>query len=146
MTDFHEDIDDDETPTEDDLDQIYGSKYLSAADIGTRKVRTTNTRVRMRDLPNADGTRQPKFLLYFEDLRKPLVLNKVNTNELIKKLGRKPAGWIGADVVVYVDPNVTYNGKQGGVRLRVLAAAPAKSGPPIRDEPAHDDMDDDIPL
>jgi len=57
-----------------------------------------------------------------------------------------PAKWVGAVIGVYVE-NVTFGGKRvAGLRLRVLAAAPTKSGPSSTDEPGHVDMDDDIPL
>ena len=37
-----------DTPTEHDLDLAYGSKYLSATDVGNRKLRTKIAKVRER--------------------------------------------------------------------------------------------------
>jgi hypothetical protein len=150
MTDFEKY--DSETPTEADLDQAYGSKYLSATDVGSRKIRTPITKVRKVDLRGGDGTNRVKFVVHLEGIEKPVVLNSTNLNELVGKLGRNPRDWIGALVGLYVDPNVIYAGKRvAGLRLRVLGpAAPAKA-PGLSEPPPHDgsgieDMSDSIPL
>ena len=150
MADFL--VNDLDTPTESDLDQAYGSKYLGAADRGARKTRTRIKKVRKAELRVNDGTKRVKFVLHFEDIDKPMVLNATNKNELVKKLGKNPANWIGALVGIYVDPDVEFGGKTvGGLRLRVLGAdTTAKSaGPP--EPPPHDgtgieDMSDNIPI
>jgi hypothetical protein len=144
-----------ETPTESDLDQAYGSKFLSATDVGNRKIRTTIVKVRKVDLRGSDGTNRVKFVLHFEHTDKPMVLNATNKNELVEKLSRKPADWIGALVGLYVDPNVIYAGKRvAGLRLRVLGRAttakPAVSAgspePPLHDGTGVEDMSDSIPI
>jgi hypothetical protein len=141
-----------ETPTEADLYQAYGSKYLSVTDVGNRKIRTTIQRVRMVDLRGSDGNNRAKFVLHFGDIDKPLVVNTTNMNELVEKLGRDPAKWKGAPVGLYVDPNVTYAGKRvAGLRLRVLGpwttAKPAGSSePPPHDGSGIEDISDSIPI
>src|SRR5262245_43250540 len=92
-----------DTPTEADLDQLYGSKYLSASDIGNRKVRTKILKVRKEELRSNDGTKRMRFVLYFEDIDKGLVLNAVNKDRLVASLGRVPTNWKGASVGVFVD-------------------------------------------
>ena len=111
MADFL--VNDLDTPTESDLDQAYGSKYLGAADRGARKTRTRIKKVRKAELRVNDGTKRVKFVLHFEDIDKPMVLNATNKNELVKKLGKNPANWIGALVGIYVDPDVEFGGKTG---------------------------------
>jgi len=143
---------DPETPTEADLDQAYGSKFLPAADVGNRKSRTTIAKVRKMDLRGSDGTNRVKFVLQLEGIDKLLVLNSSNMNELVEKLGRKPADWIGALVEIYVDPNVTYNGKRvAGLRLRVISpSTTAKTAvspePPPHDGSGIEDISDSIPI
>jgi hypothetical protein len=119
-----------DTPTENDLNLAYGSKYLGVADLGTRKVRTSIQKVRKEELSDDKGRKRMRFIIFFDALDKPLVLNATNKDELVR-LGRVPANWEGASVGVFVDPNVTYAGKKtGGVRLRVLEPAKAKSPKP----------------
>jgi len=65
MTNFAEY--DPDTPTEADLDQAYGSKYLSATGVGDRKIKTTIKKVRKEEFRGNDGTKQMKFVLHLEN-------------------------------------------------------------------------------
>jgi hypothetical protein len=118
-----------DTPTENDLNLAYGSKYLGTIDLGDRKVRARIQKVRKEELTDKDGRKKLKFLIFFDALDKPLVLNATNKDRLVAALGRDPAKWKGASVGVSVDPDVSFGGKRtGGVRLKVLEPAkPAKT-------------------
>ena len=144
-----------DTPTEADLNQLYGSRFLSAADVGNRKIRTKIEKVRKEHLRNGDGTKRVRFVLHLDGIDKPMVLNVTNVNALIEKLGRNPATWIGTPVGIYVDANVTYGGKRvAGLRLRVLGpvsavkpvAPPMSPEPPPHDGAGIEDMSDSIPF
>ena len=119
-----------DTPSETDLNQAYGSKYLSASDIGTRKIRTKLIKIGKAKLRGNDGTERMRFVLFFEGIDKGLVLNAVNKDRLVAALGRPPVKWLNASVGIYVDPDVVFGGKKtGGIRLRVLEAFQAKPAP-----------------
>lgn len=65
-------------------------------------------------------------MIFFELLDKGLILNATNKNALVDKLGKNPASWRGAEVGLFVDPDVSFGGKRtGGLRLRVLLPATA---------------------
>jgi len=136
-----------ETPTENDLDQAYGSRYLSASDIGDRKIKSKIVKVRKEELRGNEGKSRMRFILYLESLDKPMVLNATNKNELVTALGKIPAKWIGAVVGVLVDSNVMFAGKRTkGLRLRVLGTTTmgkpaAKSTEPLPAE----DLNDPVP-
>jgi hypothetical protein len=120
-----------DTPTEHDLDQAYGSKFLSAADLGDRKVRTKIVKVRKEELRSNDGGKRMRFVLYVDGLDKPVVLNATNKNALVDALSKTPANWVGATIGLFVDPNVTFAGKRmRGIRLRVLLP-PATTAKPV---------------
>jgi hypothetical protein len=131
-----------DTPTERDLDLAYGSQYLSATDVGDRKIRTKIVKVRNQELRSEDGKTRMRFVLFLEGLDKPMVLNATNKNALVDKLGKTPASWKGASVGLFVDPNVTFAGKRvKGLRLRVLlppatAAPKPTTKPPTTEPPA----------
>ena len=120
-----------ETPTEADLDLVYGSKYLAVSDIGDRKLRTKILKVRKEELSGKEGRARMRFVLYIAALDKGMVLNATNKNELMTALGRVPAKWIGATIGIYVDNNVMFAGKRTkGLRLRVISpASMPKSAP-----------------
>lgn len=97
--DFNDNLD---TPTEKDLDDCYGSKYLGAVDLGDRKVRSRIGKIRKETMPQRDGKpSRPKIVIYFTTLDKPLVLNATNKDTLEKALGRNPASWIGAEIGIF---------------------------------------------
>ena len=119
QSDFNDDI---STPTEADLNDCYGSKYLSAADLGDKKIRTRLAKIRKEPMRQQSGTERPKFVIYFTTLDKPMVLNATNKIALVDALGGVPADWIGAEVGIYAE-NTQFAGKPvKGLRLRVLSA------------------------
>jgi hypothetical protein len=131
QADFTDDLD---TPTEADLDTCYGSKYLSAADLGDKKIRTRIVKIRKETMQQQGGKpERAKFVLYFATLEKPMVLNATNKNALVEKLGKNPADWKGADVGILAE-NTTFAGKPAkGLRLRVLS--PPKAAPVAKPKP-----------
>lgn len=130
----HDFSDDLNTPTEADLDACYGSKYLSATEVGDRKIKTRIAKVRKEALQQQGGTTRNKFVLAFASLDKEMVLNGTNKTNLVDALGRTPADWIGAEVGIYTDPT-TFGGKPTkGLRLRVLnkpATRPKAASKPV---------------
>ena len=52
------------TPTEADLDELYGSKYLGAVSIGDKKIRTRIGKVRKETMPQQGGKpERAKFVI-----------------------------------------------------------------------------------
>jgi hypothetical protein len=137
QTDFVED--DLGTPTESDLNDCYGSKYLSAADLGDKKIRTRIAKIRKEMMrQQQSGAERPKFVVFFTTLDKPMVLNSTNKIALVERLGSVPADWIGAEIGLYTE-NTQFAGKPvKGLRLRALGPAKtaAKAAPAIPTKPA----------
>ena len=72
---------------------------------------------------------------------KPMVLNVTSIRVLESAFGNESDDWKGKQVTVYVDPNVSFQGRVvGGLRLR-----PIKAKKPIATEPPEFD-DDKIPF
>jgi len=122
--------DDISTPTEQDLESCYGSKYLSAADLGDRKIKATIARIRKEELRQDNGASRGKFVLFLEEVDKGLVLNQTNKMVLVDALGKNPASWIGATLGLAAE-SVQFGGKAvRGIRIRVLHKPAAASAPP----------------
>ena len=126
-----------DTPTEHDLDEAYGSKFLGVVDVGDKKIRTRISKVGKDNVKDRDsGNLKKKILVFFENVDKPLILNVTNKEILVKAFGKAPAGWKGATVGILVDPNVMFGGqRKGGVRLRALLP-PAKAAAAATPTPA----------
>jgi len=130
MTEFNDDL---STPTEADLLSCYGSKTLSAEEVGDRRFRTTIAKVWMEELHRPNGKTQKRFLLGFTTIDKPLVVNMTNKTTLVDALGKNPANWVGAEVGVLTEPTMMAGKPTRGVRLRVLnrpSTAPAAKAIP----------------
>ena len=106
----HDFSDDLNTPTEADLDACYGSKYLSATEVGDRKIRTRIAKVRKQPLQQQGGATRNKFVLACTTLDKEIVLNSTNKNALVDC-----AGSVDSDT----EPT-TFRQADKGLRLRVL--------------------------
>src|SRR6516162_3843383 len=106
-------------PTAEDFDRINGSKWLSKSDVGDDEVIAVLTDVVIEPIRDKDGTTKEKYVVSFDALDKPLVLNATNKSFLGEAFGKDAAKWIGNKVVVYVDNSIIYNGNRGGVRLRM---------------------------
>lgn len=61
----------------------------------------------------------PKFIIYFEEGKKGMVLNVSCRSKLVEKFGNVVKNWVGKKVTLYVDPDVKFAGKVvGGIRVR----------------------------
>jgi hypothetical protein len=102
---------------ETEFDDLYGPKYLTAADLHGETWRRRIGKVAPAELKEKDGSTKRKYLVYFEGVEKPLVLNKTNAQKLAGAFGKDHSKWIGMEVELY--PEMTGLGKEG-VRLRPL--------------------------
>jgi hypothetical protein len=116
-----------------EYDDLYGSKYLSAGDLHGEQRRREIGKVDLVELKGQDGTTKRKYVAYLKGEEKALVLNKTNATKLGMAFGKDRSKWVGASVELYGE--MTSLGKEG-VRLRVLTTAA---------KPAAADMNDEIP-
>jgi hypothetical protein len=112
------------TPSESDVDLCYGSKFLSATELGDRKIRTRILKVKKEALRGQDGKEKNKFILSFSNLDKSLVANATNIKTLVDALGKAPSSWLNADVAIFTEPTMMAGKPTRGVRLRVLGKPP----------------------
>jgi hypothetical protein len=119
----------------DEFDDLYGSKYLSAADLKDDEPRLKIGKVAVAELRDKSGTTRRKYVVFFEGVDKGLVINKTNARRLAEAYGKQSTKWIGQIVQLYSEE--TDFGK--GVRVRPMRTPviPAKPDP---------DFDDAIPI
>lgn len=85
---------------------------------------------------------EERWVLYFKELPKGMVLNITTIRVLEQSYGGDTDQWVGNKVKVYNDPNVTFGGKiTGGLRLRTPTIKKVESPPKVADE-----FSDDIPF
>jgi hypothetical protein len=106
--------------TETMFDDLYGSKYLSAADLHGEQIKRRIGKVEPAELKEKDGTTKKRFVMFFHGLDKALVINKTNATKMAAALGKDTAKWHGTVVELYSE--MTSLGKEG-VRLRPIKLA-----------------------
>jgi hypothetical protein len=118
-----------------DFDSIYGSKYLSAADLGGEALRKRITGAKMIELKEKDGTLKKRLAIEIEGT-KALILNQTNAGRLAQAFGKDHSQWVNKGVELYAED--TSMGP--GVRLRAIQAK--KAAP----QPEPPDFDDGPPF
>jgi hypothetical protein len=78
---------------EDVFDDIYGSKYLSVADLKDGEPRFKVGKVTIEELREKNGTTKRKYVIWFEGVEKGLVINKTNAKKLADAYGKQSAKW-----------------------------------------------------
>jgi hypothetical protein len=107
--------------TEDELEKMYSGRYLSAADIGDRKVKAKILGIHAEELRQQDGTMRKKAVLQLEGLDKQLAVNVTNKAILSDGLGRNPSKWVGRSIGLKTVPR-NFGGKSmRGIEVVILA-------------------------
>jgi len=125
------------------------SSYLKKEDVPTPAL-VTIRRFTHENLAQDGQPEEKKWVMHFEEFDRGLVMNPTNLQLAAIAIGSDETDeWVGRQIVLYTDPNVSFAGKLvGGLRLRARrqskppVAAPAPSPPLVT---AFEDMDDDIP-
>jgi hypothetical protein len=122
--------------TETELQAIYSSKYLSAADVGDRKIKTKILRVSSDMLRQQDGRMRKKAILSLEGLDKQVVVNTTNFLILKTGLGANPSKWIGASIGIKTKPSTMAGKPVMSIELVVLDKTFKASAAPMPPKPA----------
>lgn len=122
------------------------SKFLKKEDVG-RGILATVAGCVQKNVAKDGADPEMKWCLTFRETEKPLVLNSTNVQLCEHIFGSDDTDhWIGKRIVLYTDPNVSFQGKLiGGIRVR--APKPHAAPPPPPPPPVVDDItDDEIPF
>jgi hypothetical protein len=106
------------------FDDLFGSKFLRAADLKGREATARIESVETMKMP--DG--KMKALLHFRGKDKALVLNKTNATRLAAAYGQDFAGWADKEVVLYPDETNFQGEMVPCLRVRVPQAAKPEPG------------------
>ena len=84
--------------------------------------------VKEEDLAMEGKPQEMKWVMYFAESEKGIVLNNTNIQLCAQICGSDDTdGWIGKKIVLYSDPNVSFGGKLvGGIRVRAPKGGNAK--------------------
>lgn len=113
------------------VSEMRESKFVKQSDVGDGLL-VTITNVERYNVAAQGAEPEEKWCLEFRELDKPLVLNSTNIQLCAKICASEDTDdWTGKQVVLYVDPTVSYGGKIiGGIRVRAPKKAAAAKGKP----------------
>lgn len=122
--------------------EMIESKFLRKEDIDGEVIVTVE-KIGKGNVALDDQPEEMKWMCKFRELKKPMVLNSTNIQLMEKAFSSDDTDdWLGKEIILYVDPNVSFQGKLTG-GLRVRSATPTAA--PKRIE-KFDDIKDDIPF
>jgi hypothetical protein len=103
------------------VNDLKTSKFLKKEDVGNG-VLVTISQLSQENVALDGAPADIKIVCHFSELEKPLVLNSTNGQIIGQITGvteEIETGWVGKQVVLYTDPNITFQGKLvGGIRVR----------------------------
>ena len=131
------------------------SKYLKKEDVG-RGMLCTVAGVKQMNVAQEGEHQELKWCMTFQETDKPLVLNATNIQMCEQVFASDDTEWwINKKIVLYTDPNVSYQGKLiGGIRVRAPKPTAVAAPPPpppvpvavVAAQATGDIYDDDIPF
>lgn len=108
------------------LNDFTSSKFLKKGDTTELGVVVTIKAVHRENVAKEGADEDIKVCLSFNEFDKPFVCNSTNAQIIAKVTGVSEdveTGWIGKEIVIYNDPNVSFGGKLiGGIRVRAKRA------------------------
>jgi len=101
---------------------VFKSDYLQATDLRDRQVTLIISHYEVEEMGGRDRRKQEKPVLYFQKVRKGLVLNRTNTRTIEHVYGDEMDDWIGKPIVLY-PRMVDFGGEEVlGIRVRIPSA------------------------
>lgn len=107
--------------------EMIDSKYMKQSDVPDPVI-VTISRLGKVNLAKEGDAPEEKWAIRFKEFNKPMLLNSTNIKLLEKACGSDDTDdWIGKEVVLYNDENVTFGGNVvGGLRIRKQQAEPTR--------------------
>ena len=102
------------------ISDMLPSSYLKQADIDKPYIVTVK-KLEHKNVARDDDAEEKKWLIHFAEFDRPMVLNSTNIQLMAKACHSDDTDdWIGKEVIVYTDPNISFGGKVvGGLRIRM---------------------------
>jgi len=110
--------------------EMIPSNYLKQSDFPEDYI-VTIAKVERKNIAMEGKQAEYKWLAFFREFEKPMVLNSTNIHALEKVTGSDDTDdWTGKQVIVYVDENVSFGGELvGGLRIKKHKAPTAPTAP-----------------
>jgi hypothetical protein len=85
--------------------------------VGKPPVPLTMTTVSVEKVPSNRGVEETKYILYFKETKKGLILNKTNAARIIALYGRETDDWAGERIALYSEKVNAFGKNHNAVRV-----------------------------
>jgi hypothetical protein len=125
------------------MNEAYPSRFYKAVDLNGRDLVVIIKAVMKETIGP-----QVKWVLYFQDDEKALVLNKTNNTTLVKMLGSNSTDWEGKMIALFPSTVEMKGETVACIRIRPVPKNTSYDRPaPVRPvQTAKDDMNDEVPF
>ena len=107
------------------VSEAFPSNYLKAADLNNRTIKVKIDKVVFEEIGQ---NKDKKPIVYFDKVKKGLVLNKTNAVEIAATHGDQMEGWTGKEIELF-SMMVPFQGQNvAAIRLRAVAAVADGAG------------------
>lgn len=112
------------------VSEMYPSRYATGADLQGRAHELTIQTVRAEKMrPSQAAEEVTKFVVYFVEAKRGVVLNKTLAQQIAKITGSDDTDdWEGKRVTIYPEPVTVAGTPRVAIRARAAAAQPAGNG------------------
>ena len=100
-----------------DYDLLFPGQFIKAGEFNGRDVTLTIARIELMMLPQDKGGEKTRGVIYFQNAKKGLVLNRTNGECMKAMWGRNVAEWSGKRVTLY--PTMVKFGREDVLAVRV---------------------------
>jgi hypothetical protein len=99
------------------------SKYLKHEELDGHDWDFTVDRVERHEMKNNEGQKEQKFVVFFKEMEKGMILNATNMKTITKLMGTNESDeWKGNRITVYTKDDIEMGGEmKSGLRVRPKA-------------------------
>ena len=128
------------------LPQMFPRRYATGEDLQGKAITLTIASiVREKMHPQANAPEVEKWVMYFKEARKGVVLNRTLAYQIAEFLGSEETDeWLGKRIAIYPQPMTVAGKKVVAIRARAARGAPEAASEAIPTSLVEED-DDDIP-
>jgi hypothetical protein len=126
---------------------MFPRRYATGEDLQGKAITLTITSIILEKMhPQANAPEVEKWVMYFKEAKKGVVLNRTMAYQIGEFLGSEDTDdWVGKSITIYPQPMTVAGRKVTAIRARAAKGRPSAAGESIPSSLAEEDDDDDIP-
>ena len=125
------------------LTQMFPKRYATGEDLQGRAITLTIASISCEKMhPQANAPEVEKWVVYFEEAKKGVVLNRTLAYQIAEFLGSEETDdWIGKRITLFPQPMTVAGKKVTAIRARAVKGAPEMTGEAIPTSLVEEDED-----